>query len=58
MLRKALEDTLKDKDFLAETEKAKLDLNPVSGEELETAVGEIFKMEPSMLPKLNDILFK
>ena len=58
MLRKALQDTLKDKEFLAETEKAKLDLNPVSGEDLETAVGEIFKMEPSMLPKLNDILFK
>ena len=58
MLRKAMQDTLKDKEFLAETEKAKLDLNPVSGEDLETAVGEIFKMEPSMLPKLNDILFK
>jgi tripartite-type tricarboxylate transporter receptor subunit TctC len=58
ILRKALEDTLKDKEFLAETEKAKLDLNPVSGEDLEKAVGEIFKMEPAMLPKLNDILFK
>ena len=58
MLSKALQDTLKDKEFLAETEKAKLDLDPVSGEDLEKAVGEIFKMEPAMLPKLNDILFK
>jgi tripartite-type tricarboxylate transporter receptor subunit TctC len=58
MLRKAMQETLKDKEFLAETEKAKLDLNPVSGDELEKAVGEIFKLEPAMLPKLNDILFK
>ena len=30
----------------------------LTGDELEKAVGAIFKMDPSMLPKLNDILFK
>ncbi len=58
LLRKALQETLKDKQFLAETEKAKLDLNPVTGEELEEAVSKIFKLNSVMLAKLNDILFK
>jgi tripartite-type tricarboxylate transporter receptor subunit TctC len=57
-LREALQKTLEDKEFLAETEKAKLDLGPVSGEDLEKAVGAIFKIEPAMAAKLKDILFK
>jgi tripartite-type tricarboxylate transporter receptor subunit TctC len=58
ILSKALQDTLKDKEFLAETEKAKLDLNPVTGEELEKAVAGIFKIDSAMSAKLKDILFK
>ncbi len=58
ILSKALQETLKDKEFLAETEKAKLDLTPVTGEELEEAVSKIFKLDSVMLAKLNGILFK
>ena len=58
ILRKAFQDTLKDKEFLAETEKAKLDLNPVTGEELEKAVGGFFKIDPAMAANLKEILFK
>lgn len=58
ILRKAFNETLKDKEFLAETEKAKLDLKPVSGEELEKAVADIFKMDPGLITKMKDILFK
>ena len=58
ILSKTLQETLKDKGFLAETEKAKLDLNPVTGEELEKAVAKIFKLDSAMLSKLNEILFK
>jgi len=58
ILRKAFLDTLKDKEFLAETEKSKLDLKPVTGEELEKAVSGIFKMDPGMVSKMKDILFK
>jgi tripartite-type tricarboxylate transporter receptor subunit TctC len=58
ILRKALQETLKDKEFLAETEKAKLDLNPVTGEELEKAVAHLFKIDPAMSAKLKEILFK
>lgn len=58
ILSKALQETLKDKEFLAETEKAKLDLNLVTREELEKAVAGIFKIDSTMSAKLKDILFK
>jgi tripartite-type tricarboxylate transporter receptor subunit TctC len=58
ILTKAFQDTLADKEFLAETEKAKLDLDPVSGENLKKAVSDIFQLEPVFLAKLKDILFK
>ncbi len=58
ILRTALVQTLSDKGFLAETEKAKLDLDPVTGEDLEKVVSGIFKLDPKMSAKLTDILFK
>ena len=58
MLRKALLDTLKDKEFLAEMEKAKLDLDPVTGDDLEKAATSIFKLNATLVAKLKDILFK
>jgi tripartite-type tricarboxylate transporter receptor subunit TctC len=58
VLSKALQETLKDKEFIAEMEKAKLDLNPVTGEELEKAVAGIFKIDPALTAKMKEILFK
>jgi tripartite-type tricarboxylate transporter receptor subunit TctC len=58
ILSKALQETIKDKEFLAEMEKAKLDLNPVTGEELEKAVAGIFTIDPAMSAKMKEILFK
>jgi tripartite-type tricarboxylate transporter receptor subunit TctC len=58
ILSKAFQETLKDKEFIAEMEKAKLDLNPVTGEELEKAVNGIFKMDTAMRAKMKEILFK
>jgi tripartite-type tricarboxylate transporter receptor subunit TctC len=58
ILRKALQEILKDKEFLAEAEKAKLVINPVTSHELEKAVSEIFKIDPILVAKLKDILFK
>jgi tripartite-type tricarboxylate transporter receptor subunit TctC len=57
-LRKAFQETLKDKEFLGETEKAKLGLNPITGDELEKTVAGIFKIDPALTAKMNDILFK
>lgn len=58
ILRKAFQDTLKDPAFLAETEKAKLTLDPSTAEELEKMVAEAFALEPALLAKLKDILYK
>ena len=59
ILRTALTETLKDKEFLADMEKSKLGLlNPASGEELEKAVNELFKLDPKIIAKLKDTLFK
>jgi tripartite-type tricarboxylate transporter receptor subunit TctC len=56
MLRKAFMDTMKDPAFLAEAQKASLDINPDGGAELEQNVRDIFKLEPALIAKLKEIL--
>ena len=56
LLRKAFLDTLKDPQFLAEAQKSKLDIEPMTGEELERTVQGLFKLDPAFLAKLKDIL--
>jgi len=58
MLRKAFEATMKDKEFLADTEKAKMTTAPVASGELEKVVPGIFDLDPAMVDKLKEILFK
>jgi tripartite-type tricarboxylate transporter receptor subunit TctC len=56
LLRKAFMDTMKDPEFLADTQKAKLDLDPIDGAEIEKQVRELFKLEPALVGKMRDIL--
>jgi len=42
-LRKAFMDTMTDKDFLAEAERAKFEITPVSGEKVADLVAEIYR---------------
>jgi tripartite-type tricarboxylate transporter receptor subunit TctC len=56
ILRKAFMDTMKDPEFLADAEKAKLDINPLDGVSLEKAVREVFNVEPTLVPRLKEIL--
>lgn len=56
LLRKAFLETLKDREFLAEAQKAKLDINPVAGAELERMVHDLFKLEPGLVTKLKGML--
>src|SRR3989338_5288787 len=56
LLRKAFQETLKDREFLAEAEKAKLDINPVEGADLERMIHDLFKLEPALVTKLKVIL--
>src|SRR6266545_445814 len=56
ILSKAFTDTMRDPDFLSEAKKAKLDINPDDGAGLERNVREIFKLEPSLVAQLKEIL--
>ncbi len=56
ILRKALQDTMKDPEFLADAAKSRLDVDPVTGTELENLVRGLFKLKPSMISKLKTIL--
>src|SRR5438094_304207 len=57
LLRKAFQETLKDPAFLAEVEKTKLTLDPVTGDELEKLVADAFTIEPALSAKLKAILY-
>jgi hypothetical protein len=50
-LRKAFMDTMKDPDFLAETEKAQLEIVPVSGEDLQKLMVELYATPPAIAQK-------
>jgi len=47
-LRKAFMDTMADKDFRADSEKAKLEINPVPGDQVEALVKEIYATPPEV----------
>ena len=47
---------MKDAEFLAEADKAKIDINQVRGEELEKSVLNILQLEPGLVAKLKDII--
>jgi tripartite-type tricarboxylate transporter receptor subunit TctC len=55
-LRKAFQETLKDPEFLADARKAKLDIEPITGDEMEKMVSKLFKLSPPIVAKLKDIL--
>jgi tripartite-type tricarboxylate transporter receptor subunit TctC len=57
ILRKAFQETLKDGAFLAEAEKAKLTLDPVTGDELEKMVAELFTLDAALVAKLKGVLY-
>jgi hypothetical protein len=50
-LRQAFMDTMKDKDFLAEADKTELEINPVSGEDVEKLVKEVYATPPDIIAK-------
>lgn len=56
VLRKAFMETMKDKEFLAEAEKSKLDIDPLTGEEVHGIVARLFNLDAPTVNKLRDIL--
>jgi hypothetical protein len=47
---------MKDNDLLADAKKARLDIEPVSGQEMEKMVAALFKLNPGLIAKLKEIL--
>jgi tripartite-type tricarboxylate transporter receptor subunit TctC len=56
MLRRAFDDTLKDPAFLADMQKAKLEVNPVSGEATQVLIERLFKTPPAVIERAKEIL--
>jgi len=56
ILRNAFQETMKDKEFLAETEKARMGIDPLTGEELKKVVDSLFNSDPAVLVKLKKIV--
>ena len=51
LLRKAFMDTMADKDFRAEADKLQLEINPVSGEDVQKLVTEVYATPPDIIAK-------
>jgi tripartite-type tricarboxylate transporter receptor subunit TctC len=56
ILRKAFMDTMKDKDFLAEAEKAQLEVTPIDGEKLQKLVSDVYATPADVAKKAADAL--
>ena len=55
-LRKAFMDTMKDGEFLADTEKMKLEINPVSGDAVQEIVQEVYQTPKSIAAAVADMV--
>jgi tripartite-type tricarboxylate transporter receptor subunit TctC len=56
ILRQAFMATMKDPEFLADAAKARLDINPLDGAELENNVNEVFNLDKTLIPRAKEIL--
>jgi tripartite-type tricarboxylate transporter receptor subunit TctC len=57
ILRTAFQATMKDPDFLAEAKKARLIIDPVTGEEMAKIVADVFTISPALQAKLKEALY-
>ena len=57
LLRRAFLATLRDPEFLADARKARLDVSPTPGEEVERLVADLFTLDPTTVARLRAILF-
>jgi tripartite-type tricarboxylate transporter receptor subunit TctC len=55
-LRQAFDATMKDPEFLADAKKANLDIEPITGQEMEKLVAGAFRLNPALVTKLKNIL--
>jgi tripartite-type tricarboxylate transporter receptor subunit TctC len=56
LLGSAFQATMKDAEFLAEMKKSKLEINPLSGAEVDGIVKKLFQMDAKNVAKIRDVL--
>jgi hypothetical protein len=56
ILRQAFQETMADRDFLAEAAKANLTIDPLAGEDLERIVAKLFKLDLDVVARLKEVL--
>jgi tripartite-type tricarboxylate transporter receptor subunit TctC len=54
-LRRAFDSMVKDRDFIADLEAARVDLDPLSGQELQSLIDEIGNVPPAILERVKSI---
>jgi tripartite-type tricarboxylate transporter receptor subunit TctC len=55
-LRKAFMDTMKDPEFIAEADKAKLEITPIDGEKVQQIVVDAYKVDPAIAKRTENLL--
>ena len=55
-LQKAFVSTLKDPQFMAEAEKAKLEIDPIDGFGIEKMVNGLYEIEPAVVSRVKQII--
>lgn len=55
-LRQAFDATMKDPEFLAEADKRKLDIDAITGQQVQDIIGELFKTPPAVVERVKAIL--
>jgi tripartite-type tricarboxylate transporter receptor subunit TctC len=56
LLRRAFNETMKDPEFVADAKKSRLDTEPLTGEEVEKIVAQLFKIDAAVVNQLKEIL--
>jgi tripartite-type tricarboxylate transporter receptor subunit TctC len=56
IMRKAFDDTMKDKDFLAEGKKAHLEVDPTQGAEMQKRIADAYKVDKSVAKRMSDLM--
>jgi len=56
ILRNAFNATMKDPEFLAEMKKSKLEINPLSGAEVDATIKKLFQMDAANVAKIREVL--
>jgi hypothetical protein len=58
ILREAFTRTMKDPEFLAETKKKRLDIDPTTGEEVQSLTSELMNQPPEVIERLKKMIGK